>query len=221
MRQITKIVLISNLWLIGLMLRFWERRNCDSKSWFGDVGLSINGLRAIVSFLQRMWIFSNEYKIQQAFHKRSRRKTICLTHTTKKGLDRVKIRDLSVLYISSPTTMLQMLRDSLVLFQNHQWGPTTHHPQAETLERESGGKEKESFIQSRGIKLIFTGGHINLTVAFKGPNVTLGLYKCNYSLTRGKELVLPRVETRCRLDKTRRRAEVSPQACVCHLCFRV
>ena len=25
-------------------------------------------------------------------------------------------------------------------------------------------------------------------VAFKGPKVTLGLYKCNYSLTRGKEL---------------------------------
>ena len=35
---------------------------------------------------------------------------------------------------------------------------------------------------------MFTGGHISLTVAFKGPNVTLGLYTCNYSLTRGKEL---------------------------------
>ena len=32
------------------------------------------------------------------------------------------------------------------------------------------------------------GGHISLTVAFKGPNVILGLYKYNYSLTRGKEL---------------------------------
>ena len=40
----------------------------------------------------------------------------------------------------------------------------------------------------RGVTLIFTGGHISLTVAFKGPNVILGLYKCNYSLTRGKEL---------------------------------
>ena len=39
----------------------------------------------------------------------------------------------------------------------------------------------------RGIKLIFNRGHISLTVAFKGPNVILGLYKCNYSLTRGKE----------------------------------
>ena len=40
----------------------------------------------------------------------------------------------------------------------------------------------------RGVKLIFTGGHIHLMVAFKEPNVILGLYKCNYSLTRGKEL---------------------------------
>ena len=39
-----------------------------------------------------------------------------------------------------------------------------------------------------GVKIIFTGGHISLEVAFKGPNVILGLYKCNYSLTRGKEL---------------------------------
>ena len=43
-------------------------------------------------------------------------------------------------------------------------------------------------IYTRGVKLIFTGGHISLEVAFKGPNVTLGLYKCNYFLTRGKEL---------------------------------
>ena len=40
----------------------------------------------------------------------------------------------------------------------------------------------------QGVKLIFTGGHISLMVAFKGPNVILGLYKCNYTLTRGKEL---------------------------------
>ena len=40
----------------------------------------------------------------------------------------------------------------------------------------------------RGVKLIFTGGHISLMVAFKGPNVILGLCKCNYSLTRGKKL---------------------------------
>ena len=30
---------------------------------------------------------------------------------------------------------------------------------------------------------MFIGGHISLAVAFKGPNVILGLYKCNYSLT--------------------------------------
>ena len=41
---------------------------------------------------------------------------------------------------------------------------------------------------TRGVKLIFTGGHISLAVAFKGPNVTLGLYKCNYSLTVKREL---------------------------------
>ena len=40
----------------------------------------------------------------------------------------------------------------------------------------------------RGVKLIFTGSHISLAVAFKGLNVILGLYKRNYSLTRGKEL---------------------------------
>ena len=49
--------------------------------------------------------------------------------------------------------------------------------------------EPESImLRLRGVKLIFTGGHISLVVAFKGPNVILGLYKCNYSLTRGKEL---------------------------------
>ena len=40
----------------------------------------------------------------------------------------------------------------------------------------------------KGVKFIFTRGHISLSVAFKGPHVILGLYKCNYSLTRGKEL---------------------------------
>ena len=43
-------------------------------------------------------------------------------------------------------------------------------------------------IGIRGVKLIFTGGHISLSVAFKGPNLILELYKYNYSLTRGKEL---------------------------------
>ena len=40
----------------------------------------------------------------------------------------------------------------------------------------------------RGVKLTFTGGRISLKVAFKGPNVILGLNKHNYSLTRGKGL---------------------------------
>ena len=42
---------------------------------------------------------------------------------------------------------------------------------------------KFSCTYFKGVKLIFTGGHISLTVAFKGLNVILGLYKCNYSLT--------------------------------------
>ena len=41
---------------------------------------------------------------------------------------------------------------------------------------------------ARGVKLIFTRGHICLVVAFNGPHVILGLNKCNDSLTRGKEL---------------------------------
>ena len=43
----------------------------------------------------------------------------------------------------------------------------------------------------RGVNFIFTRGHISLAVAFKWLNVTLGLYKCNYSLTQGKELSSP------------------------------
>ena len=44
------------------------------------------------------------------------------------------------------------------------------------------------FNLDQGCQTHFMGGHISLTVAFKGPNVILGLYKCNYSLSRGKEL---------------------------------
>ena len=49
---------------------------------------------------------------------------------------------------------------------------------------------QENIWGRRGVKLIFTGSHNSLTVAFKGSDVILGLYKCNYSLTRGKELAL-------------------------------
>ena len=41
----------------------------------------------------------------------------------------------------------------------------------------------------RSVKLIFTGGHISLMAAFKGPNVILGLYRRNYSLTRGNKVL--------------------------------
>ena len=43
-------------------------------------------------------------------------------------------------------------------------------------------------LYDRGITFIFTGAHISLAVAFKGPNVILGLYKCNYTLTVKREL---------------------------------
>ena len=46
----------------------------------------------------------------------------------------------------------------------------------------------QHFLLVRGVKLIVTRGHISLEVAFKGPYIILGLYECNYSLTRGKEL---------------------------------
>ena len=41
---------------------------------------------------------------------------------------------------------------------------------------------------SSGVSNIFTRGHMSLEVASKGLNVILGLYKCNYCLTRGNEL---------------------------------
>ena len=47
---------------------------------------------------------------------------------------------------------------------------------------------QERRLYTRGVKLIFTGGHISLEIAFKGPNVILGLCKCNYSLTVKREL---------------------------------
>ena len=64
-----------------------------------------------------------------------------------------------------------------------------------------------------GVKLVFTGGHITLEVAFKGPNVILELCRCNYSLT-----------VKCRLstaagekqgagpEKSRWRARFGPRA---------
>ena len=43
-------------------------------------------------------------------------------------------------------------------------------------------------VYIRGVKLIFTGGHISFVVAFRGLNVILGLYKCTYSLAVKREL---------------------------------
>ena len=67
--------------------------------------------------------------------------------------------------------------------------------------------------QGTGMKLIFSGGHISLAVAFEGPNVILGLYKCNYSLMRGKELsAAARQKQGAGPDKTRWRAGFGLQA---------
>ena len=67
--------------------------------------------------------------------------------------------------------------------QSH--SPTHHPPIAHSVGPTPRMYVFPSLI--RGVKLIFTRGHISFTVAFKGTNVILGLYKCNCSLTRGKE----------------------------------
>ena len=65
----------------------------------------------------------------------------------------------------------------------------------------------------RDVKLIFTGGHSSLEVAFKGPNGILGLYKSNCSSARVKELGAATGEKQgSRPDKTRWRAGFSLQA---------
>ena len=46
-------------------------------------------------------------------------------------------------------------------------------------------------LQVVGVKLIFTWGHISLVVAFKGPKVILGLYKCNTPELGSRSSVLP------------------------------
>ena len=68
-------------------------------------------------------------------------------------------------------------------------------------------------IYTRGVKLVFTGGHMSLTVAFKGLNVILRLYKCNYSLSRGKELgTAARQKQGAGPDKTRWKARFGSRA---------
>ena len=64
----------------------------------------------------------------------------------------------------------------------------------------------------QGVKLIFIRGHISLMVAFKGPNIILGLYKCNYYLTRGKDIGSAAGKQGAGPDKTRWRAGFSPRA---------
>ena len=60
-----------------------------------------------------------------------------------------------------------------------------------------GVQRNRQIILEQGVKLIFTGSHISFEVAFKGLNIILGLYKCNYPLTVKRELGTTPVETRC------------------------
>ena len=64
------------------------------------------------------------------------------------------------------------------------------------------------------------GGHISLVVAFKGPSVILGLYKCNYSLTvKWEALPLSRNKVPSQIKQVRG-PDSALSLCVCHLCSR-
>ena len=81
-----------------------------------------------------------------------------------------------------------------LLLLKHSWYHSSHRYCISNLSIESsevkGGFNciNMSYTVYEGVKLIFTGGHISLMVGFKGLNIILGLRRCNYSLTRGKEL---------------------------------
>ena len=69
-------------------------------------------------------------------------------------------------------------------------------------------------LEARGDKLIFTRVHISLAVAFKGLNVILGLYKCNYPLTIKRELGITTGW------KQGGGPDSALRPCVCHLCYK-
>ena len=75
-------------------------------------------------------------------------------------------------------------------------------------------------LNTSGVSNSFSpGGHISLVVAFKRLNVILGLYKCNHSLTRDKELVLlPGRNEVLGWMKQGGGPESAHGPCVCHLC---
>ena len=59
--------------------------------------------------------------------------------------------------------------------------PNSLYLNVDRLEKQKGNKKVYSIP---ALSNSFSpGGHISLEVAFKWPNVILGLYKCNYSLT--------------------------------------
>ena len=71
-----------------------------------------------------------------------------------------------------------------------------------------------------GVKFIFMRGHISFTFAFEGPNVILGLSKCNYSLIVKRELsTAAREKQGTRPDKTRWRALCLPPVLYINICY--
>ena len=89
-------------------------------------------------------------------------------------------------------------------------------------------KERRSFYPSwqhrwtwralygRGVKLIFTGGHVSLVVAFKGSNVILVLYKYNYPLSKSSGQPLGRNKVPGQI-KQGGSPDSASRPCVCHL----
>ena len=74
---------------------------------------------------------------------------------------------------------------------------STIRPGANPQGPEQGGEERSNVWLTRwqgvdcleqDVKLIFTRDQVSLAVAFKGSNIILGLYKCNYFLTVKREL---------------------------------
>ena len=77
-------------------------------------------------------------------------------------------------------------------------------------------------IFAPGVSNSFFWGHISLVFAFKGPNVILGLYKCNQLLNQGQgSWCCHRVETRCWAESNKAEGQIWPMGLVfttCDLC---
>ena len=62
---------------------------------------------------------------------------------------------------------------------------------------------------------------MSLSGAFKGPNVLLGLYTCNYSLTRGKELYIRPFEGNHKADVAPGENEFDTPGLSCHINYPI